>query len=99
MAFLLGDCSCAIHELEGCPEVREGVGLNEMMFLDDLPSGDLRLHLLQLCAFQGRHAAAAGNTVFVGQRHGFSPSILCNARHPKWYRKPMSAQTLIPVEE
>src|SRR6185369_11507744 len=67
MSLGLGDCTHAVDEIERRLEVGEKEVLGDVVLVDHLPVRHLRRELLQLRAFERRHAAAARHAMFRGQ--------------------------------
>ena len=66
MAFVLGDLTHSVNEIQRLFEVREAKSTVEMMFVDDRPSRDFPLQRLEFFALEGRNASAAGDALLVG---------------------------------
>ena len=69
MGLLLGNRPGAIHEIKSLLKVRKLECLVQMMFVNDLPSGDLARKFSQSLSFESGYAALARNANLVGKLH------------------------------
>src|SRR5580692_7988498 len=65
--LLLGHFTNAVDEVERLPEVREREAFLDVMFLDDLPAGQLIGELAELLPGERRGSTAAWHALFVGE--------------------------------
>jgi hypothetical protein len=70
MSLLLGQRSCAIHEIQCLLEVGETILAMYVMFSLDLPLRDAFVQLFEFLSLERRDFASAGHAFFVGKFFG-----------------------------